>query len=45
VRWEEYHATAKEADKTIVFGGKAKLSGQRVPDREVANYVRNIRTS
>jgi predicted TIM-barrel fold metal-dependent hydrolase len=39
VRWEEYHATAKEADRTIVFGAKAKLSGQWVPDREVANYV------
>jgi hypothetical protein len=39
VRWEEYHATAKEADRTIVFGAKAKLTGQWVPDREVANYV------
>ena len=39
VRWEEYHATAMEADRTIVFGGKARLSGQWVPDREVANYV------
>lgn len=39
VRWEEYHATAKEADCTVVFGGKAKLCGQWVPDREVANYV------
>ncbi len=39
VRWEEYHATAKEADRTVVFGAKAKLTGQWVPDREVANYV------
>jgi predicted TIM-barrel fold metal-dependent hydrolase len=39
VRWDEYHETAKEADKTIVFGGKAKLSGVWVPDGEVANYV------
>ena len=28
VRWEEYHAHAKQCDKTIVFGGKAKLSGE-----------------
>ena len=39
VRWEEYHASAQECDKTIVFGAKAKLSGQWVPDREVADYV------
>ena len=39
VRWEEYHASAKEADRTIVFGAKARLTGQWVPDREVANYV------
>jgi predicted TIM-barrel fold metal-dependent hydrolase len=39
VRWEEYHASAMEADRTIVFGGKARLSGQWVPDREVAAYV------
>ncbi len=39
VRWEEYHAGAKEAGKTVVFGGKAHLSGLWVPDRVVANYV------
>jgi hypothetical protein len=39
VRWEEYHASAPECDKTIVFGGKAKLSGIWVPDSDVAAYV------
>jgi|SRR5215472_14000965 len=39
VRWEEYHASALDAGRSIVFGGKAKLSGQWVPDRDVANYV------
>ncbi len=39
VRWSDYHATAATCDKTIVFGGKAKLSGLWVPDREVARYV------
>ena len=39
VRWEEYKASAQACDKTIVFGGKAKLSGLWVPDREVAAYV------
>jgi predicted TIM-barrel fold metal-dependent hydrolase len=39
VRFEEYKATSAGADKTIVFGGKAKLSGLWVPDREVAGYV------
>jgi predicted TIM-barrel fold metal-dependent hydrolase len=39
VRWEEYHATAKSCDKTIVFGGKAKLSGLWVPDSEIAKYA------
>lgn len=39
VRYEEYKAAAAGADKTIVFGGKAKLSGLWVPDREVAAYV------
>ena len=39
VRWEEYAATAGGVDKTIVFGGKAKLSGLWVPDHEVAGYV------
>lgn len=40
VRWEEYHATAKPCDKTIVFGGKAKLSGLWVPDTDVVAYAR-----
>jgi predicted TIM-barrel fold metal-dependent hydrolase len=39
VRFEEYQASSAGADKTIVFGGKAKLSGLWVPDREVAAYV------
>lgn len=39
VRWEEYAAKAAGCEKTIVFGGKAKLSGLWVPDREVAAYV------
>jgi len=39
VRWKEYHATAASCDKTIVFGGKAKLSGIWVPDQFVADYV------
>jgi len=40
VRWDEYHATGKQCDKTIVFGGKAKLSGLWVPDTDVAAYAR-----
>ncbi len=40
VRYEEYRATASECGKTIVFGGKAKLSGMWVPDQDVANYVK-----
>ncbi len=39
VRWEEYSGTAPAATKTIVFGGKARLSGLWVPDSEVAGYV------
>jgi predicted TIM-barrel fold metal-dependent hydrolase len=39
VRWDEYRATAGSCEKTIVFGGKAKLSGLWVPDRAVAAYV------
>jgi predicted TIM-barrel fold metal-dependent hydrolase len=39
VRWEDYRASAEACDKTIVFGGKAKLSGLWVPDREIAAYV------
>jgi len=39
VRWEDYRASAQGCDKTIVFGGKAKLSGLWVPDGEIAAYV------
>ena len=39
VRWEEYRATGAACDKTIVFGGKARLAGLWVPDQEVAAYV------
>ncbi|MEX2262243.1 MAG: amidohydrolase family protein [Bryobacteraceae bacterium] len=39
VRWDEYAASAVDCGKTVVFGGKAKLSGLWVPDREVAAYV------
>lgn len=39
VRWQDYSAQARACDKTIVFGGKAKLSGLWVPDREVAAYA------
>lgn len=39
VRWEDYEARARTCDRTIVFGGKAKLSGLWVPDREVAAYA------
>lgn len=39
VRWPEYKATAADCRWTVVFGGKAKLSGIWVPDSEVAAYV------
>lgn len=39
VRYEEYRATCPPETKTIVFGGKARLSGQWVDDRYVADYV------
>jgi len=39
VSWPEYHASAGACDKTVVFGGKARLSGLWVPDREVAEYA------
>ena len=41
VRWEEYRATAGECRTTIVFGGKAKLSGMWVPDRDVRHTSRS----
>jgi uncharacterized protein len=39
VRWEEYHRAATECDRTVVFGGKARLSGLWVPDQDVAGYA------
>jgi predicted TIM-barrel fold metal-dependent hydrolase len=39
VRYEDYRATAPAGTKTIVFGGKAKLSGTWVDDAYVAGYV------
>ncbi|MCC6508230.1 MAG: amidohydrolase [Pirellulaceae bacterium] len=39
VKYEEYRRTASCADVSIVFGGKAKLSGLWVDDRYVAQYV------
>ncbi len=40
VRYDEYLATCpNEPVKTIVFGGKAKLSGLWVDDQDVADYV------
>ena len=39
VRWEDYEAGAGPCRTTVVFGGKAKLSGLWVPDRAIAGYV------
>lgn len=39
VRYEDYRASATPETKTIVFGGKAKLSGLWVDDDYVAQYV------
>ncbi len=39
VRYEDYSATCPADTKTIVFGGKAKLSDMWVDDRFVADYV------
>lgn len=40
VSWEDYRNAASEPDvRTIVFGGKARLSGLWVDDRHVAAYV------
>lgn len=39
VRYDEYRATCRVPIKTIVFGGKAKLSGVWVDDKRVAQYV------
>ena len=39
VRYEEYQQSASEEVRTIVFGGKARLSGLWVDDQYVADYV------
>jgi len=39
VRYEDYRAACPPETKTIVFGGKARRSGQWVDDRYVADYV------
>lgn len=39
VTYEAYQDTAREEVRTIVFGGKAKLSGLWVDDQYVADYV------
>jgi predicted TIM-barrel fold metal-dependent hydrolase len=39
VRYENYRATCPPNTRTIVFGGKARLSDQWVDDQYVADYV------
>jgi len=39
VRYEDYRHAAPADTRTVVFGGKAKLSGVWVDDRYVADYV------
>jgi uncharacterized protein len=39
VRYEDYHAACHVPVRTVVFGGKARLSGVWVDDRHVAEYV------
>ena len=39
IRWEDYRKTAPPQTRTVVFGGKARLSGLWVDDDYVANYV------
>jgi predicted TIM-barrel fold metal-dependent hydrolase len=39
VRWEDYQAASVPDVRTVVFGGKARLSGLWVEDRYVADYV------
>ncbi len=39
VRFDEYQRQAPSGTKTVVFGGKARLSGVWVDDRYVADYV------
>jgi predicted TIM-barrel fold metal-dependent hydrolase len=39
VRYDEYRAAASEETATVVFGGKARLSGLWVDNQYVADYV------
>lgn len=39
VQYDEYRRTASTADRTVVFGGKARLSGLWVDDQYVADYI------
>lgn len=39
VNWDEYERTSVPGVVTVVFGGKAKLSGVWVDDRDVQAYV------
>ncbi len=39
VRYEDYHAACRVPVRTIVFGGKARLSGVWVEDASIARYV------
>ena len=39
VRYEDYQRSASEPVRTIIFGGKARLSGLWVDDQYVADYV------
>ena len=39
VRYEDYMAACRVPVRTVVFGGKAKLSGVWVDDKRIANYV------
>jgi predicted TIM-barrel fold metal-dependent hydrolase len=39
IRYADYRRTASEEVRTIVFGGKARLSGLWVDDQYVADYV------
>ena len=45
VRWEDYQRQSVPGVKTVVFGGKAQLSGLWVDDRYVAEYVAAHRDS
>ncbi|MCH2203002.1 MAG: amidohydrolase family protein [Fuerstiella sp.] len=39
VHYEQYVKSATQVDRTVVFGGKARLSGLWVDDQHVARYV------